>query len=111
MQLGADVTGMVWAALRSPSGGVQPVELEPGQQYVLVSDEGGSNTDAFYTTTTAYPCMGSTGPGGTLPKLDVPVETVRIDGGAHRDQESGSFTVLWDYRPRSYGPLSFAIAQ
>lgn len=107
MQQGADATGLVWAPI-SASGG-DAVVLVPTQQYVLVSSET-SGGDPFYTTTTSYSCMGSTGPGGTLPKLDVQVASVRIDGGAHRDGSDGPFTLLWDYRPRSFGPLSFAVA-
>jgi hypothetical protein len=50
----------------------------------------------------------------------VQVENVRVDGGVFRlttDQINNSKTskqnswhpVLWDYRPRNFGPLSFAM--
>jgi hypothetical protein len=120
-----DEVGMVWADIRASNAGHgASVLLVAGQQYYLVSDEGSAKSpgDRFYTTTTNYPCIGSPGPGGTLPKLDVQVASVRIDGGVYRlangtcsspqDCSHGEWQpLLWDYRPRSFGPLSFAVAE
>jgi hypothetical protein len=120
-----DATGLVWAPIRASTGAGHAAEAEvrvaAGQQYYLVSEElGAKSDDSFYTTTQNYPCIGAPGPGGTLPKLDVQVDSVRIDGGVYRLTDgTASGTghearqpwqpVLWDYRPRSYGPLSFAV--
>ena len=119
-----DATGLVWAPIRAASAGhAAEVRVVAGQQYYLVSEElGAKSQDGFYTTTANYPCIGAPGPGGTLPKLDVQVDSVRIDGGVYRlvngtatgtDQDAHLpwEPVLWDYRPRSYGPLSFAVAE
>eukprot|EP01051_Picozoa_sp_SAG22_P014533 SAG22_NODE_1776_length_3607_cov_2.601482_2_plen_431_part_00 len=100
----------------SPGVGQAGVKVIAGQQYYLVSEELGakSQDDGFYTTTKNYPCIGAPGPGGTLPKLDVQVDSVRIDGGVYCLTNGTASQpwqpVLWDYRPRSYGPLSFAVA-
>ena len=70
----ADETGMVWAAVRASDSSATSLKVIANQQYFLVSEEGsGSSSDRFYTTTKNYPCIGSPGPGGTLPKLDVQV--------------------------------------
>ena len=104
-QSAADSTGLVWALLSSPFDAVV------GQQYFLVSEEGAteSSGDRFYIGTANYPCIGQPGPGGTLPKLDVQVDSLRIDGGISRGPGGKWSEVQWDYRPRSFGPLSFAI--
>ena len=126
-----DATGMVWAPI-STSNSVKhgdhgdALSVVAGQQYYLVSEEGSDQSpdDLFYTTAKNYPCIGAPGPGGTLPKLDVSHEGVVIDGGVYRLSVNGSTAcgdfecpheawqpLLWDYRPRSFGPLSFAVAQ
>ena len=119
-----DPTGMVWAVVRNsatPHG--DTLGVVAGQQYYLVSEEGSDTSagDLFYTTAKNYPCIGAPGPGGTLPKLDVQLEGLVIDGGVYRLSVNGTCTdvacpheawrpVLWDYRPRSFGPLTFAVA-
>ena len=71
---------MVYAMLSST------FEAVVGQQYFLVSVEGAAECsgDRFYIGTANYPCIGQPGPGGTLPKLDVQIDSVRIDGGISR---------------------------
>jgi hypothetical protein len=104
----ADATGMVYALLSSP------FEAVVDQQYFLVSEEGAAecSSDRFYIGTTNYPCIGQPGPGGTLPKLDVQIDSVRIDGGVSRGRGNAATwsAIQWDYRPRSFGPLSFAVS-
>ena len=112
----SDATGLVWGRPKTS------IALIRGQQYYLVSEENskGSSGDPFYRLAKSYSCIGSPGPGGTLPKLDVQVTSVRIDGGISREctaPADGPMTdckpwgeLLWDYRPRSFGPLSLAVA-
>jgi len=90
----------------------QLVGLVAGRTYYMVSHEiaGG---DPFYGLAPSQQCIGSPGPGGTLPRMKVPTDAITILGGVSAtDKELNSnsdpWKVLSDYEPRSFGPVSFA---
>jgi hypothetical protein len=128
-----DSTGMVWSALSSPAA------LTIGQQYYVAAQEAAGG-DPFYGAAAAQPCAGHILAGGTLPRMNVPTDAIKIDGGVQQlalaapaeavavavavapapaargrtaddggngSGGGGAWTLLPDWEPRSFGPVSF----
>jgi hypothetical protein len=96
-----DALGFVYSQL-SPA-----VELVANQQYYLVAEETAGG-DPFYALADAQPCIGHAGVGGTLPRMNVPTDAIRIDGGVGTNSQAmdGGWSMYPDFEPRSFGPVT-----
>ena len=102
-----DSGGFVHAALSAP------VTLPAYSRFLLVSQETATvGSDLFYGAAGVQPCAGSIGAGGTLPRLKMLTDKVTIEGGASTADPAArdGWTVLADWEPRAFGPVSFDLA-
>ena len=76
--------------------------VQPGLVSWCPHGNGPHVSDPFYGLATPQPCIGQAGPGGTLPRMNVPTDAIRIDGGVSttdRTGLAGPFQLL----PRPFG--------
>ena len=111
-----DALGFVYGPLGGQKN-ANGVALEAGEQYYVLSEEGptafagaSSAGDPYYGLADPQPCIGHAGPGGTLPRMNVPTDAIRIDGGVSTTDITGltgPFELLADFEPRAFGPTTF----